>query len=260
MATHARTTKRIDPASACPTARTASRRASRASHGLVKPVGKDVHELALVRHAQLPAVLAREPVQARLGVAQREPALRGRVGDREIGDAAPIFGTSARSSAFRASGASIVLTVLTRAASNISSARSCRAGQTLPPEAQKSKPANPSSPTSPPRRARPSSPAAATPDPSRARPSPRAPAASRDSREAAEDVAREQTEQYVANHHPSRPSSAVVLRRAPSAARAAGWCAIRSRASRSSVMPGSTLCQVEAPLGCGSAMTSTVAP
>ncbi len=39
-----------------------------------------------------------------------------------------------------------------------------------------------------------------------------------------------------------------------------GWAAIRASASSSSVLPGSTLNQVEAPDGCGSGMTSTSTP
>src|SRR5262249_49756335 len=46
--------------------------------------GEAEEQLALARHAEVAAVLAEERVHAGLGVAEREPALRGRVCDREI--------------------------------------------------------------------------------------------------------------------------------------------------------------------------------
>ena len=78
--TQARTTKRSAPMTAAADgleSRCAARRG--VSHGLVKPRGKDVYEVPVARDPELPAVLAREPLQAALGVAEgADPSRRPR--------------------------------------------------------------------------------------------------------------------------------------------------------------------------------------
>ena len=107
MRSHARTTKRPAARSALPiAARPAPGRLARLPR-LGEAVREDAEEIAVLRDAEVAAVLARQPVQARLGVAEARPLFTeasAMVIGRGIGELAPSTSAAAGGSIQRGAG------------------------------------------------------------------------------------------------------------------------------------------------------------